>query len=171
MPQNAFFPWTADLLVSQKTTQRHFFSTLHPLSPVIFATGTVVAFLVLFFNFHCCAKHEATPTQKLVRKWHYDLSWLLARKITKGIHSCKPASLNRLIMDRGVASSVILLLIYHCIIIIIKQNKEGLSFCSPSCHTLWWPQSQCSCPLPCLRQFWSKPSVSEGPHGRTVGVT
>ena len=38
---------TRDLLVSQKTTQRHFFSTLHPLSPVIFATATVVTFVLL----------------------------------------------------------------------------------------------------------------------------
>ena len=47
MPQNAFLPWTHDLLVSKTTTQRHFFSTLHPLSPVIFATATVVAFVLL----------------------------------------------------------------------------------------------------------------------------
>ena len=45
MPQNAFFPRTRDLLVSQKTTQTHFFPTLHPLSTVIFATATVLAFL------------------------------------------------------------------------------------------------------------------------------
>ena len=37
MPQNSFCLWTCDLLVSQKTTQRHFISTLHPLSTVIFA--------------------------------------------------------------------------------------------------------------------------------------
>ena len=35
------------------------------------------------------------PTQKSAWKWRYYLWWLLARKITKGIHSCKPASLNR----------------------------------------------------------------------------
>ena len=71
MPQNAFFPRTRDLLVSQKTTQRHFFSTLHPLSMVIFATATVVAFVLLCdsrFNFHCYAQREATPTQKSARK-------------------------------------------------------------------------------------------------------
>ena len=36
--------------------QRHFFSTLHPLSLVIFATATVVAFVLLpspWMNFHC----------------------------------------------------------------------------------------------------------------------
>ena len=63
MPQNAFFSFflsfflfflfslsqTRNLLVSQKTTQRHFFPTFHTLSPVIFATATVVAF-VLFRN-------------------------------------------------------------------------------------------------------------------------
>ena len=98
MPQNAFFPQTHDLLVSRKTTQRHFFPTLHPLSPIIFATATVVAF-VLFrnsrFSFHCYTQREATPTQKSARKWRCDRSRLLARKITKSIHSCKPASLNR----------------------------------------------------------------------------
>ena len=98
MPQNAFFLQNCDLLVSQKTTQRHFFSTLHPLPPVIFATATVVAFVLLCnsrFSFHCYTQCEATPTQKLAWKWCCYHSWLLAQKITKGIHSCKPASLNR----------------------------------------------------------------------------
>ena len=97
MPQNAFFPWTRHLLVSKTITQRHFFSTLHPLSSVIFATATVVAFVLLrnsWLNFHCYTQHEATPTQKSAWKWRCDLSWLLAWKITKGIYSCKPASLN-----------------------------------------------------------------------------
>ena len=47
MPQNAFFLQTRDLLVSQKTMQRHFFSGLHLLSLVIFATATVLAFVLL----------------------------------------------------------------------------------------------------------------------------
>ena len=97
MPQNAFFPRNCDLLVSQKTMQRHFFPTLHPLSPVIFATATVVVFVLLrnsWFNFHCYTQCEATPTQKSALEWCCDLSCLLAWKITKGIHSCKPASLN-----------------------------------------------------------------------------
>ena len=71
MPQNAFFLWTRDLLVSQKTTQRHFIFTLHPLSTVFFATATVLAFVLLrnsSFNFHCYTQCEATPTQKLARK-------------------------------------------------------------------------------------------------------
>ena len=82
---------------AQKMMQRNFFSTLHPLSLVIFATATVVAFVLLHnsrFNFHCYTQHEAMPTQKLARKWRCDLSRLLAQKITKSIHSCKPASLN-----------------------------------------------------------------------------
>ena len=97
MPQNAFFLRTHDLLVSQKTTQKHFFSTLHPLSTVLFATATVLAFVLLHdsrFNFHRYTQREATPTQKSARKWCCDLSRLLARKITKRIHSNKPASLN-----------------------------------------------------------------------------
>ena len=71
MPQNAFFLRTRDLLVSQKTTQRHFIFTLHPLSTVIFATATVLAFVLLLnssFNFHCFTQREATPTQKSARK-------------------------------------------------------------------------------------------------------
>ena len=51
--------------------QRHFLFTLHLLSTIIFATATVLAF-VLFrnsnFNSHCYTQHEATPTQKLVQK-------------------------------------------------------------------------------------------------------
>ena len=43
---------------------------------------------------------KLTPTQKSARKWRCDLSRLLAQKITKGIHSCKPASLNRPIHAR-----------------------------------------------------------------------
>ena len=71
MPQNAFFLRICNLLVSQKTKQRHFFSTLHPLSSVIFATATVLAFVLLrdsSFNFHCYTQREATPTQKSARK-------------------------------------------------------------------------------------------------------
>ena len=97
MPQNDLFPRTHDLLVSQKTMQKHFFSTLHPLSPVIFATATMVVFVLLRnykFNFHCYTQREATPTQKSARKWRCDLSRLLAQKITKGIYLCKAASLN-----------------------------------------------------------------------------
>ena len=87
-----------NITVSQKTTQRHFFfSTLRPLSPVIFATATVVALVLLpnsWFNFRCCTQREATPTQKSAWKWCCDPSRLFARRITKGIHSRKPASLN-----------------------------------------------------------------------------
>ena len=108
IPQNAFFLRTRDLLVSQKTTQRHFVSTLHHLSAVNFAAATVLAFVLLRnsrFNFHCFTQREATPTQKLARKQRCDLSRLLARKITKGIHSCKPASLNRPIHTGGTRCS------------------------------------------------------------------
>ena len=47
------------------------FSTLNPLSMVIFATATVLACVLLCnsrFNFHCYTQREATPTQKLARK-------------------------------------------------------------------------------------------------------
>ena len=57
----------------------------------------MVAFVLLRksrFSFHCYTQCQATPTQKSARKWRCDISRLLAQKITKGIHSCKPASLN-----------------------------------------------------------------------------
>ena len=88
LPQNA-----RDLLISQKTTQRPVFSTLHPLfPPVNFAAATVVAFALLRnsgFNFHCYTQREVMPTQKSARKWRCNFSRHLARTITKGIHSCQ----------------------------------------------------------------------------------
>ena len=71
MPKNAFFLRTQDLLVSQNMTQRHFIFTFHPLSMVIFATATVLAFILLrnsSFNFHFYTQREATPTQKSAQK-------------------------------------------------------------------------------------------------------
>ena len=63
---------------SAKKWHRHFFSTLHPLSTVIFATATVLAFVLLHdsrFNFHWVwlhavynAQHETTSTQKSAQK-------------------------------------------------------------------------------------------------------
>ena len=70
MPQNAFLLRTRDLLVSPKTMLT-LFSTLHPLSTVIFATATVLALVLLCdsrFNFNCYTQREATPTQKSARK-------------------------------------------------------------------------------------------------------
>ena len=90
MPQNAFLPRNHNLLVSHKMTQRHFFSTLYPLSLVIFATATVVAFLLLRnsrFNFHCYTQCEATSTQKSAQKWRCDILRLV-QKITKGVDDC-----------------------------------------------------------------------------------
>ena len=99
MPQNAFFHELM-IFLSAKRWRRHFFSTLHPLSLIIFATATVLAFVLLCnsrFNFHCYTQHEATPLQKAAWKWRCCLSQLLVWKITKGIQLCKPASLNCLI--------------------------------------------------------------------------
>ena len=86
-----------------KNDAKKLFSTLHPLSLVIFATATVVAFVLLHnsrFNFHCYTQHEAMPTQKVSRKWRCNHSRLLAQKITKSIHLCKPSSLNGPIVCR-----------------------------------------------------------------------
>ena len=60
MPQNSI--WS-----TKKRCKVTFFFTLHSLSPVIFATATVVALVLLHnsrSNFHCCTQCEATPTQK-----------------------------------------------------------------------------------------------------------
>ena len=84
---HAFFPRTFSL---PRNDVKTFFFNLHHLSPVIFANTTVVAFLLL---------RRSSVNQPLLRNrpgsGSYDLSRLLARKITKSIHSCKPASLNR----------------------------------------------------------------------------
>ena len=97
-PKMRFFHEILIFWSAKKGCKDTFFSTLHPLSLVIFATATVAAFALLHnsrFNFHCYTQRGATPTQKSARKWRYDFSRLLVRKITKGIHSCRPASLNR----------------------------------------------------------------------------
>ena len=55
----------------QPKNDARLFSTLHPLSTVIFATATVLAFVLLCnsrFNFHCYTQHEAASTQKSARK-------------------------------------------------------------------------------------------------------
>ena len=72
MPPNAFFPWTHDFLVSQKNDAKTLFSTLHPLSPVIFATATVVAFVLLCnskFSFRCYTQCELMHTWKSAQNW------------------------------------------------------------------------------------------------------
>ena len=71
MPQNAFFSTNSRSSGQPKNDAKTLFSTLHPLSTVIFATATVLAFVLLRdsrFNFHCYTQREATPTQKSARK-------------------------------------------------------------------------------------------------------
>ena len=61
----------ATFWLAEKRRKDTFFPTLHPLSLVIFATTTVVAFVLLcssWFHFHCYTQHEATPTQKSAQK-------------------------------------------------------------------------------------------------------
>ena len=101
-PKLIFSPTNSRSSCQPKNNARTLFSTLQLLPLVIFANAAVVAFLLLrisSFNFHCYTQREATPTQKSARKCRCDLSRLLARKITKGIHSCEPASLNRPLYD------------------------------------------------------------------------
>ena len=72
MPQNAFFFYELAIFWSAKKRRKDtFFPTLHLLSTVIFATATVLAFVLLRdsrFNFHCYTQRESTPTQKSARK-------------------------------------------------------------------------------------------------------
>ena len=66
-----FFYELAIFWSAEKQCKDTFFSILHPLSTVIFATATVLAFVLLRdsrFNFHCYTQCEATPTQKSARK-------------------------------------------------------------------------------------------------------
>ena len=65
-PRMHFFTHSQSSSQSKNDTKT-LFSALHSLSPVIFATATVVAFVLLRnsrFNFHCYTQREATPTQK-----------------------------------------------------------------------------------------------------------
>ena len=97
-PQNAFFTTNSWSSGQPKNDADTSFPPSIPFPLVIFSTATVVAFVLLRnprFNFHCYIQREAMPTQKSARKWRCDLSQLLAQKITKGIHTCKPASLHR----------------------------------------------------------------------------
>ena len=92
-----FFHELAIFWLAEKRCKDTHFSILHHLSPVIFANATVMAFLLLrssWFNFHCYTQRDQRLLRNRPGSGSYDLSRLLARKITKGIHSCKPASLN-----------------------------------------------------------------------------
>ena len=73
MPQNALFSTNSRSSGQPKNDEKtpFFFTTLHPLSTVIFATATVLTFVLLRdsrFSFYCYTQREATPTQKSARK-------------------------------------------------------------------------------------------------------
>ena len=119
--KRTFSPQNRDLLVSQKMMQRHFFPTLHPLSPVIFATSTVVAFVLLRnsrFNFHCYTQHEAMPTQKVTS--HDLLRERLQRAFTRANQAELPntkvwaASLGE-VLDSFLSTNDVWLVIYKMI--------------------------------------------------------
>ena len=88
MPQNAFFSSTNSRSSGQpkKDAKTLFFSTCHPLSAVFFATATVLAFVLLrdSFKLYTAWSNAYSEIRPEVR---CDLSRLLARKITKCIHS------------------------------------------------------------------------------------
>ena len=71
MPQNAFFSTNSQSSAQPKNDAMMLYFHPPSLSMVIFATATVLAFVLLHnssFNFHCYTQREATPTQKLARK-------------------------------------------------------------------------------------------------------
>ena len=94
MPQNAFFSTnsrSSDQPKNDTKTPSSFF-TLHPLSTVIFATATVLSFVLLRssrFNFPCYTHLEAIVPEVTLRPLATSCA-----KDYKG-HSCKPASPNR----------------------------------------------------------------------------
>ena len=71
-PKRIFFSSNSRSSGQPKNDAKTLFSpTLHPLSKIIFATATVLAFVLLRdsrFNFHCYTQREAMPTQKSARK-------------------------------------------------------------------------------------------------------
>ena len=119
MPQNASLSLFYELAIFWSAKKRRGKDTFffHPPSPftVIFATATVLAFVLLRdsrFNFHCYTQREATPLLRnrpgsaALRPLATDS--VLTRKITKRIHSSKPARLRwiALIYARSVRSSL-----------------------------------------------------------------
>ena len=70
-PKRIFFCEFAIFWSAKKRRKDTFSPTLHPLSTVVFAAATVLAFVLLRdsrFNFHRYTQREATPTQKSARK-------------------------------------------------------------------------------------------------------
>ena len=119
-PKHIFFLHTRDLLVGRRTMQRHLFSILHHLFPVILANTTVVPFVLLCnsrFNFHC----DTHLLRNRPGIWQLlPLAW----KITKDIHLCKPALLNCLIR----VSEILFLFLVSCFLWLTEQYPY---FCTP----------------------------------------
>ena len=116
--------------LAEKWCKDTFFPILHHLSPVIFE-NTTMAFLLLrnsTFSFHCYTQCEAMPPQKSAWKWRCNLSRLLAWKITKGIHLCKPASLKH--------DTHLLKLMIYCFILVLVNTSCKDQFQFPPFSTI-----------------------------------
>ena len=126
------------------------FDWLRCLCPVLLPLHTITLILLIYqisnmhiprlfskLNGFCYTQCEATATQKSARKWRCDLSRLLARKITKGIHSCKPASLND-------ACFYIIMINMNCIICTVT---DGYNVWVPVYHCVYagWYVLMCVC--------------------------
>ena len=69
--QNHIYSTNSRFSGQPKSNVKTLFSTLRHLSHVIFATVTVVAFVLLGYSglsFYCYTQREPTPTQKSARK-------------------------------------------------------------------------------------------------------
>ena len=120
-----------------KNDAKTVFSTLHPLSMVIFATATVVAFVLLHdsrFNCHCYTLAWSNAYSEISLEVHCDLSRLLVWKITKRIHSSTPALLNRPTVYAELALLLFQLLPNHCFYSVLSLSL--IPSCPPSHHCL-----------------------------------
>ena len=131
MPQTAFFPqalvifWSAEKRCQPKNDARTLFSstTTFPLNT------TVVVYVLLrssrfspFIVMHSVIRYLL---RNLPGSGSCDLSRLLARKITKGIHSCKRASLSCLITMVAKLCACILTILVSLLVLKNKIKKMG----------------------------------------------
>ena len=119
-----------------KNDAKTLFSTLHPLSMVIFATATVLAFVLLRnsrFNFHFYTQREAMPTQKSARKCAATSGDFLCKRLQSAFTLANQLRLiAQYIKTKGLFMKINQ---SHVTIVgVAKQSKQGV---------LWW--NYCCC--------------------------
>ena len=166
MPQTHFFHAFMIFWSAKKMMQRHFFPPSIPF-PGYFLQ------LQQQWQMHCFSILGSTSIvihsvkQHLLRNQtgsdSCDLLWLLAWKIAKGIHSCKPASLNRPIGKlgkrhvrlTGLVSVIFSVLFFFFKVIIcsfIKFWVHSAIFCMTFCH---WLICLCKSDGKCFKSVFS----------------